>query len=172
VERRLRRAEHGDEAALSLVAGATFLEAYSAFMDRGDLLAHLAAKSSPACFRAWIADPACIVTLAEAPAGAAPLGYTVLTPCDLPVERRSDDLELLRIYALATGWGSGLGGALMERALADARAAGAGRLLLGTHPANHRAQRFYEKHDFSVVGRRQFRVGNSVFDDPVYARVL
>jgi len=172
MEWRLRRAEADDAEALSLVAGATFLEAYSAFMDRGDLLAHLGAKSSPGRFRDWVADGTSIVTLAEAPLGRAPLGYTILTASDLPVERRDGDVELLRIYALATGWGSGLGGALMERAIADARGAGHRRLLLGTHPDNHRAHRFYEKHGFAVIGRRRFRVGASEFDDPVYARPL
>lgn len=169
---RLRRAEPGDAAALSLVAGATFLEAYSSFMDRDDLLAHLSGKSSPDRFRAWIADTASVVTIAEAPAGRAPLGYTVVTAPDLPVESRDDDVELLRIYTLATSWGLGLGAALLDRAIAEARAAGYGRMLLGTHPDNHRAQRFYQKRGFAVIGRRRFQVGQAVFDDPVYALPL
>lgn len=168
----LRRAEPGDADALSLVAGATFLEAYSHIVDRNDMLAHLAGKSSPDHFLDWIADDRSIVTLAEAPATRAPLGYTVLTTPDLPLERHDDDIELLRIYTLATGWGSGVGGALLVRALEDARAVGCGRVLLGTHPDNRRAQRFYEKHGFYVIGRRRFQVGHAVFDDPIYARML
>ena len=102
---RLRRADVSDAEALSLVAGATFLEAYSDFMVRADMLAHLSGKSAPDNFRRWIANDASIVTLAEAPAGAAPLGYTVLTAPDLPITVQDDDIELLRLYTLATMWG-------------------------------------------------------------------
>lgn len=172
MEFRLRRADAADADALALVAGATFLESYSAMIGRDDMLAHLAARSSPDRFRAWIGDGHSIVTLAEAPVGGAPLGYTVLTTPDLPVEPRDGDIELLRIYALATGWGAGPGTAMMERAVADARAGGFARMMLGTHPENWRAQRFYRKHRFDVIGRRRFRVGSVEFDDPIYARAI
>ena len=45
-------------------------------------------------------------------------------------------------------------------------------MLLGTHPENTRAQRFYEREGFALVGRRRFQVGERVFDDPVYALTL
>lgn len=169
---RLRRAETADADALSLVAGATFLEAYSSFMACDDMFDHLRAKASSDRFRAWISDGASIVTLAETPVGRAPLGYTVLTRPDLPVEAQTGDIELLRIYTLATSWGSGLGTALMERALADAHGAGFTRMLLGTHPENFRAHRFYQRFGFSVIGQRIFRVGKAEFLDPVFARAL
>ena len=169
---RLRRAEPGDAAFLSLVAGATFLEAYSSFIDRDDMMAHLTGKASPERFAGWIADDASIVTLAESPAGGAPLGYTVLTDPDLPVERQDGDVELLRIYTLATSWGAGLGNALIDRAIADAGERDARRMLLGVHPGNVRARRFYERKGFVVIGQRRFQVGKSVFEDPVYGRAL
>ena len=169
---RLRRAEAADAEALSLVAGATFLETYADILKREDMLAHIAGKSSPERFSSFMADPRTIVTLAEAPAGRAPLGYTIMADPDLPVELQADDIELLRIYTLAPRLGSGLGAALLERAITDARADGRKRMLLGTHPDNVRARRFYEKHGFTVIGRRTFRVGEAEFDDPVYARAL
>lgn len=169
MERLLRRAAADDAEALSLVAGATFLEAYAGFMNRDDMQAHLASKSSPERFRAWIADTRAIVTIAETPGSRAPIGYTLLTDPDLPVDRRDGDIELLRIYTLATTWGSGLGADLMARALDDARAGRCRRMLLGVHPENQRAHRFYERHGFRVIGRRTFMVGNSLFDDPIYA---
>jgi ribosomal protein S18 acetylase RimI-like enzyme len=45
-------------------------------------------------------------------------------------------------------------------------------MLLGVHPGNVRARRFYEKKGFSVIGQRRFQVGQSVFEDPVYGRAL
>jgi diamine N-acetyltransferase len=169
---RLRRAEPADAAACALVAGATFLEAFAGVLDRDDIVAHLARHSSADAFARWIADPDSVVTLAEAAEGGAPLAYMVLTAPDLPVAPRPDDVELKRIYALAPTHGSGLGPALMARALEDARALGRRRVLLGVHGGNRRAQRFYAKQGFAVVGERRFLVGTTWHDDLVFARDL
>lgn len=168
---RLRRAGVADAAALSLVAGATFLEAFAGVLDAADIVAHVARNSSADAFARYLGDGA-IATLAEAAAGAAPLGYTLLTRPDLPVPPAPGDIELKRIYTLAPTYGGGLGGALITRAIEDARAAGCARLLLGVYGGNRRAQRFYEKHDFATVGTRRFQVGATWHDDLVYARAL
>jgi ribosomal protein S18 acetylase RimI-like enzyme len=168
----LRRAVEADAAALSLVASATFLEAFAGVLDGGDIVAHCTANSSAAKFAAWIVDPDSIVALGEAEAGRAPLGYTVLTTPDLPVEPQDGDIELKRIYALSPTHGGGLGPALMARAVEDARALGRRRILLGVYRGNARAQRFYVKQGFAVIGTRKFLVGATWHDDLVFARAL
>ena len=169
---RLRRAAASDAAALALVAGATFLEAFAGVLDGPDIVAHCAAKSDVAAFQAWLADPDSVTTLAEAGQGAAPIGYTVLTVPDLPVPPGEADIELRRIYTLTRAQGTGLGPALMAQAIADARALGRTRLLLGVYGHNHRAHRFYERQGFARIGTRQFRVGAALHDDLVYARPI
>ena len=169
---RLRRASPDDAAALSLVAGASFLETFAGILSGADILAHLARKSSPAMFAHWAADAASAVTIADHVAGAAPLGYTVLTTPDLPVAPGPADIELLRIYALCQTHGAGLGRALMDRAIEDARKLGASRLLLGVYGRNARARAFYERNGFTLAGTRQFLVGTTLHDDVVYARDL
>lgn len=173
---RVRRAGEGDAAALSLVASATFLEAFAGILDGRDIVAHCATNSSAAKFAHWIADTApdqpSVVLIAEATAGAAPLGYAVLTQPDLPVEPRDGDIELKRIYALLPTHGTGLGPALMAQAIAAARALGRTRPLLGVYGGNRRAQRFYEKQGFAVIGTRKFLVGTTWHDDLVFARDL
>lgn len=169
---RLRRAEAADAAACSLIAGATFLEAFAGILDGPDIVAHVAGKSNAASFAALIDDPASVVTLAEASVGGAPLGYSVLTTPDLPVPAAEGDIELKRIYALFPTHGTGLGPALMERAFADARALGRRRILLGVYGGNQRAQRFYTKQGFTVVGERRFLVGSTWHDDLIFARAL
>lgn len=169
---RLRRAAAGDADMLALVAGATFLEAFAGILSGRDIVDHCAAKSNAAVFAGWLADPASIVTLAEAEDGAAPIGYSVLTAVDLPVEDGGADIELRRIYTLSDTHGTGLGPALMVRAAADARTLGRTRLLLGVYGRNLRAHRFYEKQGFSRIGTRQFRVGATLHDDFVYARPI
>ena len=168
---RLRRATAADAAALSLVAGATFLEAFAGVLAGEDILAHVGRNSSAGVFAGYL-DAGAIATLGEAAAGAAPLGYTLLTEPDLPVPARDGDIELKRIYTLAPTWGSGLGAALIDRAVADARGAGHRRMLLGVYGGNRRAQRFYEKQGFATAGTRRFLVGATWHDDLIYAREL
>ena len=61
---------------------------------------------------------------------------------------------------------------LMTQALEDAAAAGRNRVLLGVWEGNGRARAFYERHEFAVIGARQFMVGTTLHEDPVYARSL
>jgi len=169
---RLRRASITDAAALSLVAGASFLEAFAGVLDGADIVAHVATNSSVGAFEHHSADPGCVAVLAECSAGAAPIGYTLLMPPDLPVDIGQDDIELKRIYTLATHYGAGLGAALMQRAFDDARKLAKRRILLGVYGGNRRAHRFYEKHGFIVVGARRFLVGQTWHDDRIYARAV
>lgn len=168
----MRRAGEADAAALALVAGATFLEAFAGVLAGPDIVAHCAAKSSAATFAAWIGDPSSVVVLAEADAGRAPIGYTVLTTSDLPVPPEDGDIELKRIYALAPTHGAGLGPALMARALDEARMLGSRRMLLGVYGGNVKAQRFYAKHAFQAIGTRRFQIGTSWHDDLIFGRIL
>ena len=168
---RLHRAGPADAAALSLVAGATFLEAFAGILDGADIIAHVARNSSAAAFETYLAGGA-IATLATADAGGAPIGYSLLTAPDLPIAAEPGDIELKRIYALFPTHGTGLGPALMARAADDARSAGHRRLLLGVYGGNKRAQRFYEKQGFAVAGTRRFLVGATWHDDLIYARAI
>ncbi len=169
---RLRRAETGDAPALSLVAAASFLETFAGILSGDDIVAHVTSKSAPAAFADWIADPASIVTLATHVEGDAPVGYTVLTAPDHVGETLPGDIELRRIYTLSNARGTGLGSALMERAMIDARALGSRRILLGVFAGNHRARAFYERQGFAVVAERRFKVGATWHDDRVYARAM
>jgi diamine N-acetyltransferase len=169
---RLRRAGSANAAACSLVASATFLETFAGTIAADDIVAHTRTRSNEAAFSSWIADPASVVTLAEAEPGSAPIGYSVVTAPDLPVALEANDVELKRIYLLAPWQGQGVAGALMERAVADATVLGASRLLLGVYEGNQRARRFYDRQGFEVVGTRRFLVGASWFDDLVFARNL
>lgn len=172
MEWRLRQAVPGDAPALSLVAAATFLETFAGTIAGPDMVRHCSLNSAPAKFEAWIADRACIASLAEHPNGAAPVGYTLLVPPDLPIDTDARDIELRRIYALSLTRGTGLGHRLMARAIDDACALGHHRMLLGVLGSNVAARAFYEREGFRLAGTRQFRVGDTVYDDVVYARAL
>lgn len=168
----LRRATAADADALALVAAATLLDTFAGILSGADLVAHCARHNTPAKFAAWADDPESVVTLAETANGGAPIGYSVLTAPDLPIAIAPGDIELRRIYTLSRLHGSGLGPELMERALADARALGKTRVLLGVYGGNARARAFYERQGFTVVGARQFLVGETLHDDAIYGRAI
>lgn len=169
---RLRRAFREDAPAVALVAGASFLATFAGILDGKDIVAHVADNSSAARFAAWTADPDSIVTIAEHPRGGAPIGYTLMTTPDFPIPTGERDIELRRIYTLPLAQGTGLGQALMARAVADAHSMDRHRLLLGVLGANTRARRFYERQGFIEAGRRQYKVGATLCDDLIYARAL
>ena len=67
--------------------------------------------------------------------------------------------------------GRGIGAALMERALADAKAKGFTRIELTVRADNERAKRLYEKFGFAVEGlcRRHMRVRGKYYDSYLMA---
>ncbi len=84
--------------------------------------------------------------------------------------------ELSKIYAHPDAQGTGPSSALMAGAaraadeLAAARGLGRLPLWLGTNGENRRAQAFYRKHGFEVVGTRTYDVGGVLHDDVVMLR--
>ena len=158
---------------LSLVGGASFLEAFADVLDTADILAHVHQNHSPAAYAAYLAEPANRTWVAEVEPGKAPVGYTVCTAPDLPLPGlTAADYELRRIYLLHRFQGTGLGRALMDRAIQNATERGYRRLLLGVYGENHAAIRFYEKAGFTQAGERDFVVGSTVHHDVVMARPL
>jgi ribosomal protein S18 acetylase RimI-like enzyme len=168
----IRRATPEDAEALSVLGAATVLETYTTILPGADLLTFCRTKHSPAHYAAWLDDPACTIWIAEAKLGS-PTGYLVLLPATLPVEGPSPgDLEVMRIYVLQPYHKTGLGHALMQLAVAEARRRHAPRLVLGMHNDNQRALAFYRRQGFGIIAARKFVVGNSVCCDSVLARPL
>lgn len=168
----IRPARATDAASLALVAGATLLETFHRVIPAADLVAHASGKSSPDAFATWLSDAGSEVFYAGADGTDAPVGYAVLTAPDFPIAPEPGDIELRRIYTLAAVHGTGLGAALLEAALLEARRRGHRRMLLGVHPDNRRARHFYERNGFGVIGERTFSVGTQRFTDPIYARAV
>jgi diamine N-acetyltransferase len=95
-------------------------------------------------------------------------GFLDCGPVGLPVETPSThDLELYRLYVDASSKGKGLAQNLMQMALDWAKTAGAASLYLGVYHDNSRAQAFYRKHGFEIIGAYQFTVGNTLDDERI-----
>ena len=106
------------------------------------------------------------------------IAYTLLLPAHpegaLGEGRRLDDCAYVsKCYADASWQGSGVAGALMEWALADAvQAWGSTWSALGTNRGNKRAARFYRRHGYKKDGTRTFEVGGRKHQDDVFVRDL
>lgn len=168
----LRAAVPADADALALVGAATFLESYASLLPAADILEHVAHQHIPGVYARWLQGKGCACWIAEHLPGAAPVGYLVATPPDLPLAGLDErDWEIRRIYVLHNFQGAGLGRRLMEQALQRARDAGMRRLLLGVYSRNQRALQFYAGLGFREAGTRSFRVGNNDYHDYILERV-
>jgi ribosomal protein S18 acetylase RimI-like enzyme len=58
------------------------------------------------------------------------------------------------LYVVPERWGEGIGGALLDAVLAEAKRRHASRIHLWTHEDNERSQRLYRSRGFSPTGRR------------------
>ena len=76
-----------------------------------------------------------------------------------------DGAEIMAIHSLPESWGSGLGGAMLQKALADI---GGKKVFLWAFADNQRARRFYEKHGFRCTGESRV----SEFDDAVEVKYV
>ena len=77
--------------------------------------------------------------------------------------------ELRCIHSLPENWRRGCGSRMMERVLADVKAAGYTKLLLWVFTDNVRAIRFYEVQGFTFGGRKQPAFGTT---EEMYVRTL
>ena len=132
-------------------------ENYAAFM----------AQFTPDAWRREFDRPNAAFRVAEDDAGV--LGYCWVGPVTLPVPTGPDATELHQLYLTERAKGSGVAQALMDWALATARATGAPRIVLSVYVDNHRAQRFYARYGFREIGKYQFRVGDHIDDDRIWA---
>jgi ribosomal protein S18 acetylase RimI-like enzyme len=88
------------------------------------------------------------------------------------VLRHRPTVEISKIYLLPSAHGSGLAKRLMDIASEDARSQGARSVWLGVNQQNARANRFYDRLGYEIVGTRSFPVGNNLEADYVREKPL
>ncbi len=172
---RVRAATSDDAAALAGLAALTFPLACPPGASADAIAEHVATQLSPDRFRAWAASAAHALLVVEAPGPPAhPLGYALLAlgvPDDADVADavgHRETVELSKIYVHPDAQGTGVAGALMGAALDAATVLAPGRTVwLGTNGLNARAQAFYRKHGFVLVGERVYVVGGERHSDVV-----
>ena len=179
----VRRAVDADADGLSRLAALTFPLACTPQTSAEFLATHIATRLDPGSFRRHLADPACTVLLAEdadddADVETDPLAYTMLIagePTDDDVARAirfRPTVSLERCYVHPDHHGSGLAARLMAATLEAAEATGSAGIWLGVSEENDRANAFYARHGFELVGTKRFHIGDAGEDDNGRERAL
>jgi diamine N-acetyltransferase len=166
------RAARPDEAALlSEIGATTFTETFEAANTPEDFAAYMAAAFGEEIQRAELASHDTTVFFAERAGDV--IGYVMLRERTPPRGVAPDDaLEIARLYARKRALGSGVGAALMQRAIAEAAGRGKEAVWLCVWDRNERAIRFYESWGFHRSGTQPFLLGTDLQTDLVMVRRL
>jgi ribosomal protein S18 acetylase RimI-like enzyme len=136
----------------------------------------IAEKLSVAKFREHFDDENCALLVADRDKEL--IGYCLLIRCeitDADVKQAVSvlpTLELSKCYVLERDHGSGIAGALLLSTIERAKDMGVAGIWLGVNQKNVRAQRFYQKNGFKIVGEKTFNVGGQVHHDFVMEQAL
>ena len=84
----------------------------------------------------------------------------------------ADEGEIANLAVAPAGWGSGIGRALLDSALDQARSRGVASVLLEVRDSNERARRLYQSRRFEEIGRRRDYYRRPVEDAIVLRRTL
>jgi ribosomal protein S18 acetylase RimI-like enzyme len=169
----IRPATADDAAALHEVAAATFPLACPPHTTAEAIAAFIAENLSEAAFTRYLADPQRELFVSES--DGVVNGYTMVVhaePSDPDVAASvatRPTAELSKLYVREQAHGSGIAAALVEASVAAAAERGAASVWLGVNQENVRANRFYEKNGFALVGTKKFKVGDRFEDDFVRA---
>lgn len=167
----IRRASVEDAELLANLGARTFVETFAEDNSPEDMAAYLADSFGVGRLTEELSDPLSVFLVAEVEGSAA--GYAKIRSGEASagVDGPSP-VELVRLYVLREWLGRGVGQALMQRCLEEARALGFQTIWLGVWERNHRAQAFYRKWDFREVGEHIFRLGSDEQRDIVMQRAV
>jgi ribosomal protein S18 acetylase RimI-like enzyme len=163
-----RPATLADAPALARLGADTFVAAFGHLYKPEDLAAFLAEVHNPEAVAGEIAGDECTHCLVEHEG-------ELVAFCKLRYPTKFTDysdaanpIELGQLYALPGFTGSGIGGKLMDWALAQARAGGHDAVLLSVYAENFGAQRFYQRYGFGKIADITFRVGDHLDPEFLY----
>ncbi|TGE19947.1 GNAT family N-acetyltransferase [Hymenobacter elongatus] len=89
-----------------------------------------------------------------------------------PGKEPTGRLEIERLYVQHDWIGTGLGAALMRRAIEEARLQSCRTVVLGVWERNRHAIEFYQRFGFREIGKHAFRVGQDVQTDLILRKGL
>ena len=168
----LRAAKPADIPALSRLAISSFVDKFGELYSSADLATFIAEALSEANIAAELANPDRLYRLAERDGEL--LAFCKLgLSCGFPEYARGQNvLELKQLYAAAAATGLGIGGALMDWAMAEFSARRADEVQISVYSGNDGAQRFYQRYGFEKVADITFQVGEQLDPEFLFAKLL
>ena len=165
----IRAATAADVPALAALGRDSFVAKFGDMYRPADLAAFLAETHSPDAVTAELAHPQRRYRLAEIDGALA--GYCKLAiPSSLAEHGEAlRPIEIKQLYTAPGMTGKGIGAALMDWAMEQARAADADAIQLSVWSGNADAQRFYARYGFAKVGDITFRVGEQIDEEFLFA---
>ncbi len=165
----IRRGKTQDAELLAELGARTFSDTFAADNTPEDMTAYLASAFSATQLASELADPQSTFQIADAEGVA--VGYAMLRSGNVLGAITNDNpIELVRLYVSRESLGSGVGAALMQSCISEARTKGYRTLWLGVWEHNHRAQAFYRKWGFHEVGTHVFQLGEDAQTDILMER--
>ena len=154
---------------LMALADATFTATFGELYSPENLERFLREREPAA--RAAITDPAMAIRIAEVEGEG--VGFATLGPPKSPhCVEPPPELELFQLYVVEEWKGTGVSELLMDWAMGEARARGSRAIQLSVFTENLRAQAFYRRYGFAVVGEHHFMVGDQADDDLIMRAAL
>ena len=168
----IRTADPTDADLLVALGRTCFYEAFAQETDPEDMAKHLRTAFRLEDITEQLSNDRSLFIILES--GAAAAGYAYLHHADLPPRcvKTPNPIQLVRFYLRRQYYGRNLGNALMKACLEKAKPKGFESIWLSTWELNHRANAFYKKWEFEVVGRAKFKVGSDIQNDFIFARML
>ena len=169
-----RDATPADAIALADLGRRSFVAKFGTLYTPRDLTNFLADAYDESRLAGDIANPLVRVRLAEQ--DGALMGYCKLVlACGWPDHVRVPPekvIELKQLYTDPAATGQGIGGQLMEWAIATGRSCGAGEMQISVWSGNDGGQRFYARYGCEKVADVHFMVGEQRDEEFLYALLL
>ncbi|QGN56479.1 GNAT family N-acetyltransferase [Novosphingobium sp. Gsoil 351] len=168
----LRAGTVDDAVALAKLGRDSFDAKFGHMYRPEDSAAFLSEQHSTEVVAGQLVDPLYRVMLATRDGALA--GYCKLVlACGWPEHARgARAIELKQLYTAPGATGGGIGAALMDWALAEARGFGADEVQLSVWSGNTGAQRFYERYGFAKAADIHFWVGKQRDEEFLFARMI
>ncbi len=167
-----RSARPNDGLALAELGASSFVDAFGSLYSDEDLRLFLESAYSTETIDAELANSDRLYRIAEDQGRL--IGY-----CKLGLNGGFDHdfggrnvMDLKQLYLLGGITGQGIGSALMDWAISEARTRGFDVIALSVYSGNHDGQRFYARHGFRKVADTYFMVGNQRDDEYLFALEL
>jgi ribosomal protein S18 acetylase RimI-like enzyme len=167
----IRRCVAADADELAALGARLFAETYGPTHPEPELSRYLARSFAVDDVRAAIGSDEVTMFVAEDP-DSGPIGYAYLRASHDPPAgvEGSRAFEIVRFYVDTAHQGRGIGAALMEECIDEAKARGADVIWLQVWKEAPWAVGFYARMGFAVVGSAPFYFGEQVGDDHIMAR--